>query len=269
MLHYTFMIEGRNKDDVEEAIAMVEALEVQLTQREEELIPENAEVKKLVNFLNYKRKLHYTAYQNNKVRNKDRPDRSKLAPKVDERRILDLRAYKLMGKAGEGETLCHHITITLEQETETPEEDAEDVTQSLEDGDQFTVDELKEVNLGTIEEPYPTFISASLSSEKEYEEMTTFRTPKGIYCYKMMPFGLKNAGVIYQRAMQKVFDDKLHKYVECYVNDLMVKSKRRQGHLKDPKVVFDCLQKYQLRMNPLKYAFGMTSQKFIGCTVRY
>ncbi|KAA0064172.1 uncharacterized protein E5676_scaffold218G00600 [Cucumis melo var. makuwa] len=69
------------------------------------------------------------------------------------------------------------------------------------------------------------------------EEMTAFRTLKGIYCYKVMPFGLKNAGATYQRAMQKVFDDMLHKYVECYVDDLVVKSKRRQNHLKDLKVI--------------------------------
>ncbi|KAA0056789.1 uncharacterized protein E5676_scaffold701G00340 [Cucumis melo var. makuwa] len=96
------------------------------------------------------------------------------------------------------------------------------------------------------------------------EEMTAFRTPKEIYCYKVMPFGLKNAGATYQRVMQKVFDDMLHKYVECYVDDLVVKSKRRQDHLKDLKVVFDRFQKYQLRMNPLKSAFGVTSGKFLN-----
>ncbi|KAL0401549.1 UNVERIFIED_CONTAM: Transposon Tf2-12 polyprotein [Sesamum latifolium] len=43
------------------------------------------------------------------------------------------------------------------------------------------------------------------------EELTAFRTPKGIYCYKVMPFGLKNAGATYQRAMQRIFDDMLHR----------------------------------------------------------
>ncbi|KAA0054169.1 uncharacterized protein E6C27_scaffold131G00980 [Cucumis melo var. makuwa] len=286
---------------------------------------------------------------------------------------------------GEGEISCHHITILEKLEIETPEEDTKDVPQSLENGGQSTVDELKEVNLGTIEEPRPTIISASLSSEEEGkymsllteykdifawsykemsgldpkievevnklieagfirkvkyptwienivpvrkkngqlrvcvdfrdlnnacpkddfplpiteimvnettghealsfmdwssgynqirmalsdEEMIAFRTPKEIYCYKVMPFGLKNAGATYQRAMQKVFDDMLHKYVECYVDDLVVKSKRRQDHLKDLKVVFDRLQKYQLRMNPVKCAFSVTSGKFISFIVRH
>ncbi|GAA0154939.1 hypothetical protein LIER_12781 [Lithospermum erythrorhizon] len=60
----------------------------------------------------------------------------------------------------------------------------------------------------------------------EDEELIAFQTPKGV-CNKVMPFGLKNAGATYQRAMQKVFDDMLHKNVECYVDDLVVKSRKR------------------------------------------
>ncbi|KAG9458869.1 hypothetical protein H6P81_003377 [Aristolochia fimbriata] len=59
------------------------------------------------------------------------------------------------------------------------------------------------------------------------EELTAFRTPKGICCYKVMPFGLKNADATYQRSMQNIFDDILHKCVECYVDDLV----SFQGHL--------------------------------------
>ena len=76
------------------------------------------------------------------------------------------------------------------------------------------------------------------------EELTTFRTPKRIYCYKVMPFGLKNAGATYQRAMQKIFDDMLHKNVECYVDDLVVKTRNRGDHLEDLKKVFDRLRRY-------------------------
>ncbi|KAM2959947.1 hypothetical protein FF1_029702 [Malus domestica] len=103
----------------------------------------------------------------------------------------------------------------------------------------------------------------------EDEELTAFRTPKGIYCYKVMPFGLKNAGATYQRAMQKIFNDMLHKNVECYVDDVVVKTKKRSDHLKDLRLVFERLRKYNLKMNPLKCAFGVTSGKFLGFVVKH
>ena len=101
------------------------------------------------------------------------------------------------------------------------------------------------------------------------EELTAFCTPKGIYCYKVMPFGLKNAGATYQRAMQKIFDNVLHKYMECYVDDLVVKTKRRENHLVDLRFEFNRLRKYLLKMNRRKCAFGVTSGKFLGFIVRH
>ncbi|CAL8990817.1 unnamed protein product [Prunus brigantina] len=93
----------------------------------------------------------------------------------------------------------------------------------------------------------------------EDKELTAFRTPKGIYYYKVMSFGLKNAGATYQDAMQKIFGDMFHKNVECYVGDMVIKSQRREDHLKDLRMVFNRLRKYQLKMNRLKCAFGITS----------
>ncbi|KAG9453463.1 hypothetical protein H6P81_006367 [Aristolochia fimbriata] len=101
------------------------------------------------------------------------------------------------------------------------------------------------------------------------EELTAFRTPKGIFCYKVMPFELKNAGATYQRAMQNIFDDFLHKRVECYVDDLVVKTKQRADHLLDLRAVFERLRRFQLKMNPLKCAFGVTSGKFLGFLVHH
>jgi len=74
----------------------------------------------------------------------------------------------------------------------------------------------------------------------EDQEATAFRTPKGIFCYKVMPFGLKNARATYQRAMQAIFDDVLPKKVE-YVDDLVVKSKKRADHLQDLCLIFERL----------------------------
>ncbi|GAA0146007.1 hypothetical protein LIER_06058 [Lithospermum erythrorhizon] len=79
------------------------------------------------------------------------------------------------------------------------------------------------------------------------EELITFQTPKGVYYYKVMPFELKNAGATYQRAMQKIFDDMLHKNVECYVDNLVVKSLKRENHPQDLRVVFERLRRYQLK----------------------
>ncbi|XP_049362259.1 uncharacterized protein LOC125826948 [Solanum verrucosum] len=70
------------------------------------------------------------------------------------------------------------------------------------------------------------------------EECTAFRTPKGIYCCKVMPFGLKNAGATYQRAMQNIFDDMLHKRVECYVDDLVEFIVRHRGIEVDPAKIY-------------------------------
>ena len=101
------------------------------------------------------------------------------------------------------------------------------------------------------------------------EDLIAFHTPKGIYCYKVMPFGLKNVGATYQRAVQKIFDDILHKNVECYVDDLVVKSKKRMEHLQGLRQVFEQLLRYQLKMNPMKCTFGVTSGKFLGFIVRH
>ena len=82
-------------------------------------------------------------------------------------------------------------------------------------------------------------------------------------------FGLKNACATYQRAMQRIFDEMLYKNVECYVDDLVVKSRKRRDHLQDLCMVFDRLRRYQLKMNPLKCAFSVTSGKFIGFVVQH
>lgn len=60
------------------------------------------------------------------------------------------------------------------------------------------------------------------------EDLTIFHTPKGIYYYKVIPFELKNVGTTYQITMKKLFDNMIHKSVECYVDYMVVKSKKKK-----------------------------------------
>ena len=69
-----------------------------------------------------------------------------------------------------------------------------------------------------------------LMAEEDMEK-TTFITPWGTYCYTVMPFGLKNAGATYQRTATTLLHDMIHKEIEVYVDDMIVKSKDRRGHL--------------------------------------
>jgi hypothetical protein len=70
-----------------------------------------------------------------------------------------------------------------------------------------------------------------------------------------MPFGLKNAEGTYQRDMTIILDGLLYEIVECYIDDIVVKYKSEQDHLKHLALVFECLRKHKLKMNPMKCAF--------------
>lgn len=84
-----------------------------------------------------------------------------------------------------------------------------------------------------------------------------------------MPKGLKNAGATYQRAMTKIFDEIIHKIVECYVDDLVVKAVSYEEHLQHLRIVFDRLRQHALKLNPLKCAFMVSSGKFLGFVIRH
>ena len=98
-------------------------------------------------------------------------------------------------------------------------------------------------------------------------EKTTFITPWGTYCYMVMPFGLRNAGATYQRAMVALFHDMMHKEIEVYVDDMIAKSETEEDHILHLKKLFVRLRKYRLRLNPAKCTFGVRSGKLLGFIV--
>ena len=91
----------------------------------------------------------------------------------------------------------------------------------------------------------------------------------GLYCYKVMPFGLKNAGATYQRLVTKMFRDEIGKSMEIYVDNMLIKSKKAADHISDLKKTFEILRHYQMKLNAAKCTFGVSSGKFLGFMVNH
>ncbi|KAL5568842.1 hypothetical protein UlMin_025417 [Ulmus minor] len=104
---------------------------------------------------------------------------------------------------------------------------------------------------------------------EEDQEHTAFLTNQGLYCYKVMPFGLKNAGATYQRLVNKMFKDQIGKTMEVYVDDMLVKSLKTEEHIQNLKETFEILHRYKMKLNPSKCAFGVSSGKFLGFMVNH
>ncbi|KAL0349345.1 UNVERIFIED_CONTAM: hypothetical protein Sangu_1162300 [Sesamum angustifolium] len=191
----------------------------------------------------------------------------------------------------------------------------------LEEGTKATMDELKEVNLGDIENPRPVYISASLTHGEEGTYIALLNEFKDVFAwsYKEMPgevnklievgfirkvkYPMWISSIVRKKeewtnlshealsfmdglsgynqirmapideeltafALLRIFDDMLHKNVECYVDDLVVKSKKQENHFHELRKVFERLRRYQLKMNPSKCAFGVTSEKFLRFIIR-
>ncbi|XP_021735240.1 uncharacterized protein LOC110701933 [Chenopodium quinoa] len=96
---------------------------------------------------------------------------------------------------------------------------------------------------------------------------TAFVTSAGVYNYKMMPFGLKNAGATYQRLVDQVFAEQKGRNMEVYVDDSIVKSKEAKDHVADLAETFATLRQNQMKLNPKKCVFGVRSGKFLGFMV--
>ena len=101
------------------------------------------------------------------------------------------------------------------------------------------------------------------------QEKTLFVTSQGLFYYKVMPFGLKNAGATYQRLVNHMFRSQIWRNVKVYVDDMLVKSKDERKHLDDLQETFDTLKQYNMRLNPSKCAFRVSLGKFLGFKVSH
>ena len=84
-----------------------------------------------------------------------------------------------------------------------------------------------------------------------------------------MPFDLKNAGVTYQRLVNHMFRPQIGWNVVVYVDDMLVKSLDEEKHLDNLQNTFDTLRRYNMKLNPSKCVFGVSSGKFLGFVVSH
>ncbi|KAL5563474.1 hypothetical protein UlMin_033221 [Ulmus minor] len=101
------------------------------------------------------------------------------------------------------------------------------------------------------------------------QEHAAFLTDQGLYCYKVMPFGLKNAGATYQRLVNKMFKQQIGKTMEVYVGDMLVKRLKADEHINNLRESFEVLREYKMKLNPAKCAFGVTSGNFLCFMVNH
>src|SRR3954471_9943065 len=103
--------------------------------------------------------------------------------------------------------------------------------------------------------------------KEEDEEHTSFITPYGVFCYRTMPFGLKNAGATYQRMMQACLKEQIGRNVQVYMGDIVIKTYNANTLLDNLRETFAALNKYRIKLNPKKCAFGVPARKLLGYMV--
>jgi hypothetical protein len=108
-----------------------------------------------------------------------------------------------------------------------------------------------------------------IQMSQEYRMHIAFVTVDGLYCYVVMPYGLKNALPTFVRAMSKTFGDLIRDKVEVCIDDIVVKTKRGSTLVEDLTLVFNRLRATRTKLNPDKCVFGVLVGKLLGFLVSY
>jgi hypothetical protein len=108
-----------------------------------------------------------------------------------------------------------------------------------------------------------------IALKEEDQIKTAFITPFGAYAYTTMSFGLKNAGTTYQRAIQLCLADQLHRNVEAYIDDVVIKTRVHDEFISDLEETFNSLHKFQWKLNPTKCVFGVPQGKLLGFIISH
>jgi hypothetical protein len=103
--------------------------------------------------------------------------------------------------------------------------------------------------------------------KKEDKEKTAFITPYGVFCYQVMPFGLKNAGATYQRMMQNCLGSQIGYNIQVYIDSVIITIRKEESLISDLHETFNNLNRYKLKLNPTKCSFGVSVGQLLGFLV--
>ena len=112
-----------------------------------------------------------------------------------------------------------------------------------------------------------TLVSTRFRCLERIGNILLFVTVDGLYCYIVMPYGLRNALPTFVRVMNKTFCNLIRDIVEVYVDDIVVKTKVGSTLVEDLTLVFDRLCSTRTKLNPEKCIFGVSG--FPGLTSRH
>ncbi|XP_070007432.1 uncharacterized protein [Nicotiana sylvestris] len=125
------------------------------------------------------------------------------------------------------------------------------------------LNEIEPVNLVNSEEIRETMINIHADERNRDPLIQLLFEFKDVFAW-VMPFDLKNTGAASMRAMTAIFHDMMHQEIEVYMDDVIIKSRMQEDHVRDMRKFFERLRKYDLKLNPAKCAFGVPSGKLLG-----
>jgi hypothetical protein len=88
-----------------------------------------------------------------------------------------------------------------------------------------------------------------------------------MFCYQVMPFGLKDVGATYQRMMQNCLGSQIGHNIQVYVDDVVITTRKEESLISDLAETFDNLNRYKLKLNPTKCSFGVSAGQLLGFLV--
>jgi len=103
-----------------------------------------------------------------------------------------------------------------------------------------------------------------VSMHPDSKEKTSFITPDGLFQFKVLPFGLSNSPLTFQRLIDTVLGRLKWSIALVYMDDIVCFSRDFESHLQNLEVIFAALSKANLKLQATKCSFGFSKLKYLG-----